>query len=130
MFRQGAPRRADRSGPGWPGGCRCARAARARREPGRPFPRGPALQECRVRQIQYRDPQRIHGPDAGGAPAHSGDAARIEADHRGDEVMTTATFRIWRGDRDRGALQDYTTEVSEGMVVLDAMHKIQAEQAN
>ena len=44
--------------------------------------------------------------------------------------MATATFRIWRGDRERGALQDYTTEVSEGMVVLDAMHKIQAEQAN
>ena len=44
--------------------------------------------------------------------------------------MATATFRIWRGDRERGALQDYTTEVSEGMVVLDAVHKIQAEQAN
>ena len=44
--------------------------------------------------------------------------------------MATATFRIWRGNRDRGAFRDYTTEVSEGMVVLDAIHKIQAEQAN
>jgi succinate dehydrogenase / fumarate reductase iron-sulfur subunit len=44
--------------------------------------------------------------------------------------MATATFRIWRGDRERGAFRDYTTEVSEGMVVLDAMHRIQAEEAN
>ncbi len=44
--------------------------------------------------------------------------------------MTSATFRIWRGDANGGELRDYTTEVSEGMVVLDAMHQIQAEQAN
>ncbi len=43
--------------------------------------------------------------------------------------MTTATFRIWRGDSADGALRDYTTDVSEGMVVLDAVHQIQAEQA-
>jgi succinate dehydrogenase iron-sulfur subunit len=41
-----------------------------------------------------------------------------------------ATFRIWRGDRDRGALQDFATEVGEGMVVLDAVHQVQAESAN
>lgn len=29
-----------------------------------------------------------------------------------------------------GGFQDYTTEVSEGMVVLDAVHRIQATQAN
>jgi succinate dehydrogenase / fumarate reductase iron-sulfur subunit len=39
------------------------------------------------------------------------------------------TFRIWRGDRTNGAFQDYTTEVGEGMVVLDAVHQIQATQA-
>ena len=44
--------------------------------------------------------------------------------------MKTATFRIWRGDVQGGKLQDYTTEVSEGMVVLDAVHQIQAKQAN
>ena len=45
--------------------------------------------------------------------------------------MSTATFRIWRGDGTAGGgLRDYTTEVSEGMVVLDAVHRIQAEQAN
>ncbi len=43
--------------------------------------------------------------------------------------MTTATFRVWRGDRGGGAFRDYTTAVGEGMVVLDAVHHIQAEQA-
>ena len=42
----------------------------------------------------------------------------------------TRTFRVWRGGREGGALVDYTTEVTEGMVVLDAIHQIQAEQAN
>ena len=44
--------------------------------------------------------------------------------------MTTATFRIWRGDIHGGAFHDHTTDVSEGMVVLDAVHRIQAAQAN
>ena len=44
--------------------------------------------------------------------------------------MTTATFRIWRGDGQGGAFTDYPTPVSEGMVVLDAVHQIQAEQAH
>src|SRR5213083_1309991 len=43
--------------------------------------------------------------------------------------MATATFQIWRGDGQTGAFLDYTTEVSEGMVVLDAVHQIQAQQA-
>src|SRR5215472_17378734 len=44
--------------------------------------------------------------------------------------MSTATFQIWRGDRQKGGFQEYRTEVTEGMVVLDVIHKIQAEQAN
>jgi len=44
--------------------------------------------------------------------------------------MASATFRIWRGDASVGEFRDYTTEISSGMVVLDAVHKIQAEQAN
>ena len=44
--------------------------------------------------------------------------------------MNSATFKIWRthpeGD---GTYQTFTTEVSDGMVVLDAVHRIQAEQA-
>src|SRR3954462_6245820 len=43
--------------------------------------------------------------------------------------MAQAIFRIWRGDAGGGALQDYSTRVSEGMVVLDAVHQIQAESA-
>jgi len=38
-------------------------------------------------------------------------------------------FKIWRGDSNRGEMLDYQTEVDEGMVVLDAIHKIQAESA-
>jgi len=44
--------------------------------------------------------------------------------------MTTATFKIWRGDARGGKFETYSTEVAEGMVVLDAVHKIQAEQAH
>ena len=48
----------------------------------------------------------------------------------GDPSMpTTATFRIWRGDQTGGQYKDYATTISEGMVVLDAVHQIQAEQA-
>ena len=43
--------------------------------------------------------------------------------------MATATFHVWRGTAEGGKFQPYTTEVSEGMVVLDAIHRIQAEQA-
>ena len=43
--------------------------------------------------------------------------------------MAQATFRIWRGDAAGGGYTDYRTEVGEGMVVLDAVHQIQAEQA-
>jgi succinate dehydrogenase / fumarate reductase iron-sulfur subunit len=43
--------------------------------------------------------------------------------------MPTATFKIWRGDASGGEFRDYTTEVAEGMVVLDAVHDIQRTQA-
>jgi succinate dehydrogenase / fumarate reductase, iron-sulfur subunit len=43
--------------------------------------------------------------------------------------MATATFRIWRGEKGQGQFRDYTTEVAPGMVVLDAVHQLQAEQA-
>ena len=44
--------------------------------------------------------------------------------------MAEATFKIWRGDCNGGGYEEYTTEISEGMVVLDAVHQIQAESAN
>jgi succinate dehydrogenase / fumarate reductase iron-sulfur subunit len=43
--------------------------------------------------------------------------------------MTQARFSVWRGEKGAGAFTDYSTEVSEGMVVLDAVHQIQAETA-
>jgi succinate dehydrogenase / fumarate reductase, iron-sulfur subunit len=43
--------------------------------------------------------------------------------------MANATFRIWRGNTGAGEFRDYTIEIVEGMVVLDAVHMIQAEQA-
>src|SRR5207248_784333 len=39
-----------------------------------------------------------------------------------------ATFSIWRGDAQGGAFRDYATEGSAGMVVLGAVHRIQAVQ--
>ena len=45
-------------------------------------------------------------------------------------MRTQATFRIWRGDGEQGAFVDYPAEVTEGMVVLDAIHAIQAAQAH
>jgi succinate dehydrogenase / fumarate reductase iron-sulfur subunit len=44
-------------------------------------------------------------------------------------MTATATFRVFRGDSQGGRFQDYTTGVGEGMVVLDAVRRIQAEQA-
>ena len=38
-------------------------------------------------------------------------------------------MRVWRGDQEGGELADYTVEVSDGEVVLDALHRIQATQA-
>jgi len=45
-------------------------------------------------------------------------------------LPSEATFRIWRGDANGGKFEEYLTPISEGMVVLDAVHRIQAEQAN
>jgi succinate dehydrogenase / fumarate reductase iron-sulfur subunit len=44
--------------------------------------------------------------------------------------MQKVTFKIWRGDANGGKTVDYTTEITEGLVVLDVVHKIQATQAN
>lgn len=40
-----------------------------------------------------------------------------------------AKFRLWRGPDGTGELKDYDVEVQEGEVVLDVIHRIQAEQA-
>jgi succinate dehydrogenase / fumarate reductase iron-sulfur subunit len=43
--------------------------------------------------------------------------------------MAERTFRIWRGDARSGHFAEYKTELDEGMVVLDAVHRIQSHQA-
>jgi succinate dehydrogenase / fumarate reductase, iron-sulfur subunit len=62
--------------------------------------------------------------------AETGAAEEERAPKTKSEPSGRVTFRIWRGDRQGGKLVDYTTDVSPGMVVLDAIHQIQAEQAN
>lgn len=44
--------------------------------------------------------------------------------------MSQTTFQIFRGDTAGGNLVDYTTEVTDGMVVLDAVLQIQSEKAS
>jgi succinate dehydrogenase / fumarate reductase iron-sulfur subunit len=41
--------------------------------------------------------------------------------------MATATFKVWRSESN--GYRDYTVETVPGMVVLDAVHQIQAQQA-
>lgn len=44
--------------------------------------------------------------------------------------MAERKFRVWRGNQDGGEFKEYTVEVGPGMVVLDAVHQIQAKEAN
>ena len=43
--------------------------------------------------------------------------------------MAEATLRVYRGDRENGQAVDYKVPLTEGMVVLDAIHSIQAHQS-
>ena len=40
------------------------------------------------------------------------------------------TFNIWRSNENGGAFKEYQTDITEGMVVLDAVLQIQQEHAN
>ncbi len=60
----------------------------------------------------------------------SGQRAAERSDASAGGESRKATFKVWRGDSSGGKLESYTTSVSEGMVVLDAIHQIQAESAN
>jgi succinate dehydrogenase / fumarate reductase iron-sulfur subunit len=44
--------------------------------------------------------------------------------------MAERHFKVWRGDAGGGQFEEYEVEVEDGMVVLDALHRIQAHQAN
>jgi len=61
----------------------------------------------------------------------SGQRAAARSDSSAGDKTRSATFSVWRGAADGGGqLRDYTTAVSEGMVILDAIHQIQSESAN
>ena len=53
----------------------------------------------------------------------------VNAPSEATDATHTVQFRIWRGNASGGAFQNYSVAVSEGMVVLDCVHRIQAEQA-
>src|SRR3989440_5905313 len=59
----------------------------------------------------------------------SGQRAAARSNTSAGTETRSATFRVWRGAGITGELMDYSTKVSEGMVVLDAIHQIQAEGA-
>jgi succinate dehydrogenase / fumarate reductase iron-sulfur subunit len=61
--------------------------------------------------------------------AESGERAAARSNTSAGIETRKATFRVWRGAGPTGELKDYSTSVSEGMVVLDAIHQIQAETA-
>lgn len=44
--------------------------------------------------------------------------------------MALRKFKIYRGDNESGEMVDYECEVTEGMVLLDVIHRIQADSAN
>ncbi|MBI4179521.1 succinate dehydrogenase/fumarate reductase iron-sulfur subunit [bacterium] len=44
-------------------------------------------------------------------------------------MAETREFQVFRGDRSGGKMETYPVEVTPGMVVLDAMHRIQATAA-
>ena len=67
-----------------------------------------------------------HTTKFGGTPDLTGETPVLPAKNE----MKSVTFRIWRGDASSGKFVDYSTEMDEGMVVLDVVHKIQATQAN
>ena len=69
------------------------------------------------------------------APTSSAASQAVDAYTAAQQAQDAAaghsarTFRVWRGADGQGDFRDYTTEAMDGMVVLDALHQIQAEQA-
>jgi len=44
--------------------------------------------------------------------------------------MAKRVFRVWRGNVEGGDFKQFDVDVDPGMVVLDVLHRIQAQQAN
>ncbi|HEY4129359.1 MAG TPA: succinate dehydrogenase/fumarate reductase iron-sulfur subunit [Gemmatimonadaceae bacterium] len=55
---------------------------------------------------------------------------RAQAEQDAAASHATRSFKIWRGENGKGDFVEYKQDVVEGMVVLDAVHEIQATQAN
>jgi succinate dehydrogenase / fumarate reductase iron-sulfur subunit len=55
---------------------------------------------------------------------------RAQAEQDANAKHTTRSFKIWRGEKGKGDFVEFKQDVVEGMVVLDAVHEIQASQAN
>lgn len=55
---------------------------------------------------------------------------RAQAEQDAAAKHSTRTFKIWRGERGKGEFVEFKQDVVEGMVVLDAVHEIQSQQAN
>ena len=107
------------------GGARAAGVAR------RSHPRRLPGAEPRVgHQEPGRQPHRRRHRGGPARETASGHARRAQEVLRGVQVSSyDLKMRIWRGDQSGGELGDYTVEVSEGEVVLDALHRVQATQA-
>jgi succinate dehydrogenase / fumarate reductase iron-sulfur subunit len=68
---------------------------------------------------------------AASAPSHAVDAYTAAQEAQDARVRhQSRDFKIWRGADGTGAFQGFTTVTNEGMVVLDAIQQIQADQAN
>jgi len=67
-------------------------------------------------------------PASGGKPKDAFTAAQAAQDAAAKHA--TRTFKIWRGENGKGEFVEFQQDVVEGMVVLDAVHEIQASQAN
>ena len=70
------------------------------------------------------------GAPHAGAPQGKDAYTAAQAAQDAAAKHATRSFKIWRGDKGKGELVEYKQEVVEGMVVLDAVHEIQATQAN
>src|SRR5207244_11095198 len=82
-------------------------------------------------QGRHRGDEVMTTPAAKLAGAESKDAfTRAQAQQDAGAKRESRTFKICRGNDGKGGFVDYKQEVVEGMVVLDAVHEIQASQAN
>jgi succinate dehydrogenase / fumarate reductase iron-sulfur subunit len=68
------------------------------------------------------------GPQGGSHAVDAYTAAQTAQDAAASK--STRMFRVWRGEANTGEFVEFKQQVVEGMVVLDAIHEIQATQAN